>query len=60
MRQSGPSDGRADRLDSRLNAGQQLGQVPGGRRHFLLLGQHVPRERHAVRVERRWLVLLLV
>lgn len=59
VRQSGPAHGRADRFDGRLDAGQQLRQVTRGRRHFLLFGQHEPGERHAVRVERRWLVLLL-
>jgi len=60
VRQSGPAHGRADRLDGRLDAGQQLWQVTRGRRHFLLFGQHEPGERHAVRVERRRLVLLLL
>lgn len=57
---TGLAHGRADRLDRRLDAGQQLRQVPGGRRHLLLLGQHEPRQRHAVRVERRRFVLVFL
>lgn len=57
---AGLAHGRADRFDGRLDAGQKLRQVSGGRRHFLLFGQHEPRQRHAVRVERRWLVFLLL
>lgn len=59
MSQSGPAHGRADRFDGRLDAGQQLRQVSRGRRHFFLLGQHEPRERHAVGVERGLVLWML-
>lgn len=59
MSQSGPAYGRADRFDGRLNAGQQLRQISRGCRHFFLFGQHEPRERHAVGVERRFVLWLL-
>lgn len=59
VRYAGPAHGRADRLDGRLDAGQQLRQVTGGGRHFQLLGQHEPRERDVVGRGRLVVCLLL-
>ena len=45
------ADSRANGLDSSLNRSQQLSEVSSGTRNFPLLGQSVPSQSHAVRVD---------